>query len=152
VSVKRYPNAAIDLVDGEQVWADVVLAREYDALAARLAEAERVLSDQSPQWVATVEDAKRYRWLRDADASGKILVINDAQILEANILFEDELDAAIDAAMAADSAEVICTCSPQAEGVEWEVFCPTHGVFRSSDAQESPDPALSHLSDRRELP
>jgi hypothetical protein len=43
VSVKRYPNAAIDFVDGEQVWADVVLAREYDALAARLAEAERLL-------------------------------------------------------------------------------------------------------------
>ena len=43
MSVKRYPKGAIDFVDGEQVWADVVLAREYDALAARLAAAERLL-------------------------------------------------------------------------------------------------------------
>jgi hypothetical protein len=32
---------------------------------SRLAEAERVLFDQSPQWLATVKDAKRYRNIRE---------------------------------------------------------------------------------------
>ncbi len=76
-----------------------VIAAEYDALAARLAEAER--------------DAARYRWLRDM-RNNKPAYATSTGEREAerivNRLFGFEWDHAIDAAMTADSADAAIRC------------------------------------------
>jgi hypothetical protein len=69
---------------------EIVRASDYDALAARLAEAER--------------DAARYRWLRDSRPN-----VVDGVLLDR----DGEWDAAIDLAIAASASGAFPTPGPQ---------------------------------------
>ena len=69
-------------------------------LSQRAEEAADAIRDLRAERDALAKDAERYRWLRDGRVSHRISVF-DASVKEYALLVEDEVDAAIDAALAA---------------------------------------------------